>query len=150
MKVVGSEPDALDRVERTRVTVASGPLVGPVLSRVVGIHAARADLTVDRLNDAVLIADALAARAPAFVVGDRLPVSVQSAPGRLEIRVGPLRTGGGRLLLDGAALPTVGGVIERLADSVRVREGSGGDEWLAIRITAARPDEDDRIDGPQP
>lgn len=145
-----SELGSLDRVERTRVTVATGPLVGPVLSRVVGIHAARADLTVDRLNDAVLIADALAARAPAFVLGDRLPVSVQSAPGRLEIRVGPLRAGGGQLLLEGAALPGVGGVIERLADSVRVREGSGGDEWLAIRVTTVQPVQDDRIDPLRP
>ena len=130
-------PGALDRVDRTRVTVAVGPLVGPVLSRVVGIHAARAELPVDRLNDAVLVADAVAARAPAFTVGDRLPVSVQSGAGRLEIRIGPLRPGGGRRVLEGAALPAVGSVIERLADDVRVREGAGGDEYLVIRIDAA-------------
>ncbi|MDQ3632329.1 MAG: hypothetical protein M3417_13880, partial [Actinomycetota bacterium] len=73
------------------MTVAVGSLVGPVLSRVVGIHAARADLPIDRLNDAVLVADAIAARAPAFAAGDRLPVSVQSGAGRLELRIGPLR-----------------------------------------------------------
>lgn len=137
MRVAGSDaPGALDRVDRTRVTVAVGPLVGPVLSRVVGIHAARAELPVDRLNDAVLVADAIAARAPAFTVGDRLPVSVQSGSGRLEVRIGPLRPGGGRRVLEGAALPTVGSVIERLADDVRVREGAGGDEYLVIRIDA--------------
>jgi hypothetical protein len=130
---------ALDRVDRTRVTVVNGPLVGPVLSRVVGIHAARAELPVDRLNDAVLVADAIAARAPAFTVGDRLPVSIQSGPGRLEIRLGPLRAGGGNLVLEGAALPEVGGVIERLADSVRVRDGAGGDEYLVIRIESEPP-----------
>lgn len=129
-------PEALDRVDRTRVTVAVGPLVGPVLSRVVGIHASRAELPVDRLNDAVLVADAIAARAPAFAVGDRLPVSVQSTRGRLEVRVGPLRPGGGQRVLEGAALPSVGSVIERLADAVRVREGAGGDEYLIIRIDA--------------
>ena len=134
------DPDghgALDRVDRTRVTIAVGLLVGPVLSRVVGIHAARAELPVDRLNDAVLVADAIAARAPAFTVGDRLPVSVQSGHGRLEIRVGPLRPGGGRQVLEGAALPSVGSVIERLADDVRVREGAGGDEYLVVRVGAA-------------
>ena len=137
MRVVeGDAPGALDRVDRTRVTVAVGPLVGPVLSRVVGIHAARAELPVDRLNDAVLVADAIAARAPAFTVGDRLPVSVQSGHGRLEVRIGPLRPGGGRRVLEGAALPGVGSVIERLADAVRVREGAGGDEYLVIRIDA--------------
>ena len=140
MKLVESGAQgALDRVDRTRVTVAVGPLVGPVVSRVVGIHAARADLPVDRLNDAVLVADAIAARAPAFTVADRLPVSVQSGRGRLEIRVGPLRPGGGRRVLEGTALPSIGSVIERLADAVRVREGAGGDEYLIIRIDAEPP-----------
>lgn len=122
------------RVDRTRVTVASGPLVGPVLSRVVGIHAARAELPVDRLNDAVLIADALSARAPAYAAEDRLPVSVQSAPGRLEVRVGPMRAGGAARVLEGAALPEVGSVIERLADTVKTRQGAGGDEYLVVRL----------------
>lgn len=129
--------EVLDRLDRTRVTVAVGPLVGPIVSRVVGIHAARAALPLDRLSDAVLVADAIAARGPAFTVGDRLPVSLQSGVGRLEIRVGPLRPGGGKRVLEGAALPAVGSVIERLADSVRVREGAGGDEYLVIRIDAA-------------
>lgn len=137
MRIVDPDgSDGLDRVDRTRVTVAVGPLVGPVLSRVVGIHASRADLPVDRLNDAVLVADAISARAPAFAVSDRLPVSVQSGVGRLEVRVGPLRPGGAQRVLEGAALPTIGSVIERLADAVKVREGAGGDEYLVIRIEA--------------
>ena len=127
---------ALGRVDRTRVTVAVGPLVGPVLSRAVGIHAARAELPFDRLSDAVLVADAIAARAPAFTVADRLPVSLQSERGRLEIRIGPLRPGGGKRVIEGAALPNIGSVIERLADAVRVRESAGGFEYLIVRIDA--------------
>lgn len=137
MRGVGNDGlAALDRVDRTRVTVAVGPLVGPVLSRVVGIHAARAELPLDRLNDAVLVADAIAARAPAFAIADRLPVSIQSGRGRLEIRIGPLQPGGGQRVIEGAALPGIGSVIERLADTVRVREGAGGHEHLVIRIDA--------------
>lgn len=138
---------ALDRVERTRVTVAVGPLVGPVLSRVVGIHAARAELPVDRLNDAVLVADAIAAQAPAFTVGGRLPVSVQSGPAQLEVRIGPLRPGGGQHVLDGASLPAIGSVIERLADAVRVRRGAGGDEYLVVRLHAGVPAEPPPVSG---
>ena len=41
----------------TTVSIASGPLVGPILRRVVGMLAARADLPLDRLDDAVLVAD---------------------------------------------------------------------------------------------
>ena len=51
----------------TKVSIAAGPLVGPVLRRVVGMFAARADLPLDRLDDAVLVADVVAARAPAHV-----------------------------------------------------------------------------------
>lgn len=127
-------PDPLASVDRTRVSVAVGRLTGPVLSRIVGIHAARAGLPVDRLADAVLIADAVAGRAPAFTVGDRLSVSVQSTQGHLGVRIGPLRPGGGRRALQDATLPDVGSVIERLADTVRIRAAAGGDEYLVIRI----------------
>lgn len=119
---------------RTRLTVAVGPLVGPVLARVVGMHASRSGLPLDRLNDAVLVADAIAARAPAFAVEDRLPVSVRSEPGHVELRVGPIRAGGAQLVLEGAALPEVGSVIERLTDGVRIRPGAGGDEYLLLKI----------------
>ena len=137
MRAVGTDDaDALARVDRTRITVAPGPLLGPVLARVVGIHAARAALPVDRLHDAVLIADAIATHVPTPATGSRLPVSVQSAPGRLELRVGPLPSGGGRRVLEGAALPAVGNVIERLADAVRVSAGAQGNEYLVVRIEA--------------
>jgi len=55
--VDGDATEALDLLDRTRMTVAEGPLVGPVLARLVGIHAARAELPLDRLNDAVLVAE---------------------------------------------------------------------------------------------
>ena len=137
MQAVDEGP--IDRLDRTRVTVAVGPLVGPVLARVVGIHAARADLGVDRLDDAVLVADAVAAHAQGSAPDGLLPVAVQSSPGRLELRIGPLRGGGARRVLEGAALPAVGSVVERLASSVRTREGSGGGEFLIIRVEGAQP-----------
>ena len=89
-------------LDRTTVTIRQGPLIGPVLSRAVAIHAARAPLPVDRLNDALLVADAIAARAPAFCVGERLPVSLRAADGRLDLRIGPLREGGAERVLEGA------------------------------------------------
>lgn len=148
--VDGDTRQAPDRFDRTRVTVAVGPLLGPVLSRVVGIHAARAEFPLDRLNDAVLVADAIAAHAPAFTAGDRLPISLQSGQGRLELRVGPLRPGGGRRVLEATSLPSIGAVIERLADSVRVRDGAGGGEYLVIRIDAEHlaDDPSEKLAGP--
>jgi serine/threonine-protein kinase RsbW len=117
------------------VTVAVGPLVGPCSRAVVGIHASRANLPVDRLNDAVLVADAIAARAPAFAWGTACR-SASSPAGRLEVRSGPLRRAAAQRCSRARRCPAVGSVIERLADAVRVREGAGGDEYLVIRIGA--------------
>ncbi|MGI8779658.1 MAG: hypothetical protein ACR2L8_05740, partial [Solirubrobacteraceae bacterium] len=74
----------------TRVSVTAGPLVGPVLRRVVGMFAARADLPLDRLDDAVLVADLVAARAPAHVMDATVDVALASSTRSLDTRVGPL------------------------------------------------------------
>ena len=68
----------------TSVSIAIGPLVGPVLRRVVGMLAARADLPLDRLDDAVLVADLIAARAPAHVTSERIDVALE--PGQRAAR----------------------------------------------------------------
>lgn len=128
-------PRALDH---TRVIVAAGPLVGPVFARTIAIHASRADLPLDRVHDALLLADALAARAPIHVPDGSVGLTVQSTPGRLEIRVGPLRSGSAERLLAGAALPEAGRVVERLADKVRVRGGAADVESLVLHVDAPR------------
>jgi serine/threonine-protein kinase RsbW len=66
----------------TKVSIAAGPLVGPVLRRVVGMFAARADLPLDRLDDAVLVADVVAARAPAHVTDTTVDVALASSTPR--------------------------------------------------------------------
>jgi hypothetical protein len=120
----------------TSVSIAIGPLVGPVLRRVVGMLAARADLPLDRLDDAVLVADLIAARAPAHVTSERLDVAVEPGPRQLALRVGPLREGGGKALIVDAAVPGVGNVIEQLADSVEISSASPQPgEFLHVRLS---------------
>jgi hypothetical protein len=123
----------------TRVSIAAGPLVGPVLRRVVGMFAARADLPLDRLDDAVLVADVVAARAPAHVVDNTVDVALESSTRSLDLRVGPLRVGGGRALVVDAAVPGVGNVIEQLADGLEI-ETEGEHEFLRVRL--AYPESD--------
>ena len=121
----------------TRVSVVAGPLVGPVLRRVVGMLAARADLPLDRLDDAVLVADLIAARAPAHVTGDRVEVALEPGPRSLALHVGPLREGGGEALIVDAAVPGVGNVIEQLADELTVSPEASG-EFLHVRLAYAQ------------
>ena len=125
-------PDTL-----TTVSIAAGPLVGPILRRVVGMLAARADLPLDRLDDAVLVADLIAARAPAHVAKDTVDVALEPGPRTLTLRVGPLRPGGGQALVVDAAVPGVGNVIEQLADELAVDPGSDGAEYLRVRLAYA-------------
>lgn len=121
----------------TSVSIAAGPLVGPVLRRVVGMVAARADLPLDRLDDAVLVADLIAARAPAHVVDASVDVAISSGDRSLLLRVGPLRQGGGRALIVDAAVPGVGNVIEQLADALDI-DADGEDEFLHVRLAYER------------
>jgi serine/threonine-protein kinase RsbW len=118
----------------TRVSIAAGPLVGPVLRRVVGMLAARADLPLDRLDDAVLVADLVAARAPAHSASETVDVALASGPRSLDLRIGPLRSGGGRALVVDAAVPGVGNVIEQLTDGLAI-EVEGDEEYLRVRLS---------------
>jgi hypothetical protein len=131
---VSGPPDAPDGA--TTVSIAAGPLVGPILRRVVGMLAARADLPLDRLDDAVLVADLIAARAPAHVLHGTVDVAFQPGPRTLSLRVGPLRPGGGDALVVDAAVPGVGNVIEQLADELTVAP-EGEREYLLVRLEYA-------------
>jgi serine/threonine-protein kinase RsbW len=117
------------------VGLAEGPLAAPVLGRVIGILAARADCPIDRLDDALLIADAIAARAAKFAEDGRVNVRVVAERGSVELHVGPLREDGADGLVASASLPGIGNVLERVADELETRPGDNGtDEYLRIRL----------------
>jgi serine/threonine-protein kinase RsbW len=127
-----SSADGLGTIGETRLSVASGPLVGPVLRRVVGMLAARADLPLDRLDDAVLVADVIANRASAYAP-DAVDVALLPGDRTLWLRVGPLGVGGAEALLGESAVPDVGSVIVKLADEVHVDAAAAG-EYLRVRL----------------
>jgi hypothetical protein len=119
----------------TRVRVANGPLVEPVLRRVVSMVLARADWPVDRLDDALLVCDALCAHAPAYASDGRLAFSVQADEHEAELRVLELTADGATELVRDTMLPVVGNVLERIADSVSIepeRHGEGSQLVIAL------------------
>ena len=123
----------------TDVRVRSGPLVGAVLGRVVGMLAARAQCPIDRLDDALLLTDAVAAHAPAHTNDSHVRVLVRAGEDGLELRVGSLNPDGARALLRDAELPGVGNVFERVADEVHAgaaRDGGGDELILRLRFAA--------------
>jgi serine/threonine-protein kinase RsbW len=118
-----------------RVAVRTGPLVAAVLSRVVGMLAARALCPIDRLDDALLVTDAIAAHAPNHTLNGRVIVTVSADADAICLLVSPLRAQGAKGLLADAELPGVGNVLERVADEVTIGEAADGSgEELRIRI----------------
>jgi serine/threonine-protein kinase RsbW len=117
-------------VNTATVKVVQGPLVAPVLSRVVGMLAARAQCPVDRLDDALLVADAIAAHAPRRSADGHVTVRLTAGGDGLEMRVLDLTPGGGDALVSDASLPGVGNILERIADDVH----TDGDD-LVVRLS---------------
>ncbi len=103
--------------------LATGPLVGPVLCRVVSMVLAHADWPLDRLDDALLVCDAIAAHGPAHALDGHLAFTVASDSHGLELQVGALAERGARELIDDAMVPGVGNVLERISTELRVVAG---------------------------
>jgi len=116
------------------VSIRKGPLVGPVLGRVVGMLAARAQCPIDRLDDAMLLTDAVAAHAPAHTIEGHVQVVVAADETGIELRVGARARGGADSLLADAELPGVGNVFTRVADEVVARSDGDGAGELVLRL----------------
>jgi serine/threonine-protein kinase RsbW len=93
--------------------------------------AARAHCPIDRLDDALLVADAVAAHAPRFTTDGGLSVKVDTDVQGLSLIVDGLRPDAGRDLVAAADLPGVGNVLRRVADDVGEEPDGGG---LRIRL----------------
>jgi serine/threonine-protein kinase RsbW len=119
------------------VRIVNGPLVAPVLSRVVGMLAARAQCPVDRLDDALLVADAIAAHTQAHTADGHVTVRLAAGPDGIEMQVGELGKGGADGLIADASLPGVGNILERIADSVEI-ERAAGRESITVRLGFGR------------
>jgi serine/threonine-protein kinase RsbW len=121
--------------EATEMTVGPPELVGPVLSRALTALAARHEITVDRISDAMLLSDAISAAAPRRFADGRVRLSIADRPEGVELKVGPMGSGAAADLRESLALPDVGGSLETLADEVRT-ESDGDGEYLVVAIAA--------------
>jgi serine/threonine-protein kinase RsbW len=122
--------------ERTELVVDRSELLGPVLARVVGALAARRDLSIDRLSDAVLVTDAIAGAAPARFADGRVRLGFDDRGDGIALRLGPMEAGAAHAIREELEIPDVGGSLEKLADELAVEESDDG-EYLVIRFAAA-------------
>jgi anti-sigma regulatory factor (Ser/Thr protein kinase) len=122
--------------EATELRVAEPDLLGPVLSRALTALAARHEITIDRISDAMLLSDAISAAAPRGFADGPVRVSIADRPEGVELRVGPMSAGAAEGLRSSLSLPDVGGSLETLADEIRT-EADGDGEYLIVGIAAA-------------
>lgn len=111
----------------TLLDIPRGPLLAPVLGRVVRFHCARATLDIDRMSDAVLVCDAMAARVWDHARDGRVRISVADVDGRVVLDVGPLAAGGAQGLLDSGAHGDLGSIFTTLCDAVWIDVDGEGD-----------------------
>ena len=126
----------MTRPNEATMLVRNDGLLGPVLTRVIGMLAARAQAPIDRLDDALLVADAVAAHSPEYSTDGTVTIRLAAEEGMIEFTVSGLCAEGARGLLGESDLPGVGNVLEQVADTVEVRDGSTGDagESLVVRL----------------
>ena len=136
-----AEEEAMDsadipgRPESTDLRVGPPQLLAPILSRALTSLAARHDVTVDRISDAMLLSDAISAGAPQGFPDGHVCLSILDRPEGVELKVGPMEAGGGESLRKSLDLPSVGGSLAALADELRV-ESDGEGEYLVVGIAA--------------
>jgi anti-sigma regulatory factor (Ser/Thr protein kinase) len=127
---------ALAADDPTRIRVGPPEIVGSVLSRALSALVARQDVGIDRLSDAMLLSDAISARAPEGFTDGHVSLSIAELPDRIELKVGPMTEGGAERLRQSFDLPEVGGSLEALTDELRVESGGEG-EYLVVGISSA-------------
>lgn len=115
------------------LVLTDGPLVAPVLSRVVSLLAARVDFSIDRLSDAQIVTDALAQHTAAQAADGHVRVSIAEDERSLALAVGPLTAGGGQALVAATELPGLGRLIDQLASRIDIDSGPEG-EILRVRL----------------
>jgi hypothetical protein len=120
-------------VDEYRAAIVCGPLLARVLDRLLGAVAARADLSVDRLNDLALVGDAVSAVAAESVVDGRLDVIATPTKGGLELSFGPFAPGGAARVRRAGGLPGGGDLFSGVAKQVDVVQ-DGASERLTLQI----------------
>ncbi len=113
-----------------------------VLRRLVAVIAAQVDMPVDRTLEALLVAEMVARSSLRRLVGDRVRLRVSRAATGLELRVGPLEENGAQVAVRESEVPTIGAIVERLADGIDTeRDTLDGVEveHLVIRLDARGP-----------
>jgi anti-sigma regulatory factor (Ser/Thr protein kinase) len=121
----------LDRLSGD-VVVSLSPvsLLPTVLGRLIRTLAARANFSLERLSDCFVVTDALAEHAAHEAIGARVGCGFTAADQRLELTIGPFRSGSGNRLQASDS----GASLLALADELSLEPSEGG-ESVHVALT---------------
>ncbi len=125
-----ASPDGATYANSAVLRVAVGPLAGPTICRVVSILASRAQCPLDRLDDALLVCDAIIDHAPAHVLDGHIGLEVSVLGASLELCLGPLASSSAETILADCTIPGIGNVLMRVTDRVAVEPVAGGEQLV--------------------
>jgi hypothetical protein len=92
----------------------------------------RANWPVDKLDDAMLVCDALSAHAPGYASDGMVSFGLEQREGEVELSVEELRPGGAEAIVRDAMLPGVGNVLERIPSSIEAEPVKGGSRLTLV------------------
>jgi serine/threonine-protein kinase RsbW len=128
------EPVAADELA---LAMSPAELGSVVLPRLACAAAARAGFTVDRMSDAQLLADALAAHVVPSLREPVLRSHLRVGRRELAIEVGAFEAGGAQAVIDDSNVGQLGPLLERLASATEVYQTPDG-ELLELSIRDER------------
>jgi serine/threonine-protein kinase RsbW len=122
----------------TQVLVEISPvnLGRTILPRLFSTLAARAHFPIDRISDAMLLADALTLAVQQLAPAGQLRVAINAEPRKLELRVGPLDSGHASALKGDSSVKGIGGLLDRITNAQSII-ALDSRETLALELAAA-------------
>jgi anti-sigma regulatory factor (Ser/Thr protein kinase) len=126
--------EAPPTAEETAIEMPAGALIAPILSRVISMFAVRADFSLDKLSDAMLLGDAISINEPSDFFRGKARIAISESEQGFEVRIGPFVDQAGGRLVEGMRIEEYGVSLERLADEVRV-EVEDGAEYVTLRFS---------------
>jgi serine/threonine-protein kinase RsbW len=119
-------------VSLSPIAVLSG-----VLGRLARALAAGARFSLDRFSDVYLVTDAIAAHAADAAQDHRIAFGILAQPRRLELTIGPFRSGSGAPLRD-QRVGNIGSPLLRLVDELQVEASNGGEKLRVVLVDQRR------------
>ena len=119
------------------VSLSPVSFVGGVLGRLARAMAARARFSLDRFSDVYLVTDALAAHAAQAARAPRIAFGISTDTRRLELTIGPFRSGASAQIATGAA-GEVGSALRMLSDELDVRPEDGAEALHLVMVDHRR------------